>query len=170
MLCSRTPMHEVLFCSDLLGLICQNCDLHTLTQLSLTNRTISDEALHVLWSSIENFGPLIRCMPADLWEQRSSAPTPRIRPFLVRFSQPPTQKCRLTLFAPIPVVSPTNTGHGLRAVSPQSSSCQDIWTPFGDYHVSSRNRRSLGPLLRRGQEYQAAAPSPKARTQTLGPF
>src|SRR6266550_5079915 len=91
-------MHEAVFCSDLLGLICQNCDLHTLTQLSLTSRTISDEALHVLWSSIENFGPLIRCMPADLWKESPS--TPSTDRFLVRFlSTSPTQKCRLTLFS-----------------------------------------------------------------------
>jgi hypothetical protein len=77
---------EAVFCSDLLELICQNCDQDTLTRLSLTNRTISDEALHVLWSSIENFGPLIRCMPADLWEERPAPSTPRTR-LLVRFYQ-----------------------------------------------------------------------------------
>lgn len=82
-------MHEALFCSELLDLISHNCSLHTISQLSLTNRTISDSVLHVLWSSIENFGPLIRCMPADLWEER---PSESCR-LLVRFYRllPPTQ-------------------------------------------------------------------------------
>ncbi|KAF8345492.1 hypothetical protein F5887DRAFT_165395 [Amanita rubescens] len=77
---------EAVFCSDLLGLICQNCDQDTLTRLSLTNRTISDEAIRVLWSSVENFGPLIRCMPADLWVERPAPSTPRTR--LLWFRRP----------------------------------------------------------------------------------
>ena len=75
----NSAMLEVLFCPELLGLICQNCDRHTLSQLSLTNRTISCSALEELWSSIENFGPLIRCMPADLWEECISKPMPKTR-------------------------------------------------------------------------------------------
>ncbi|KAF8625314.1 hypothetical protein AX15_005444 [Amanita polypyramis BW_CC] len=60
----------VLSCTELLDIICQHCDRHTLTQLSTTNRWISYSALDVQWSSVENLGPLIRCMPEDLWEER----------------------------------------------------------------------------------------------------
>lgn len=70
-------MLDVLFCPELLGLICQNCTPHTLSQLSLTNRTISCSALEELWSSIENFGPLIRCMPQDLWVEHIPEPMSR---------------------------------------------------------------------------------------------
>ena len=65
-----TAAHQVLLCRELYHLICENCDIQTLMALSRTSRNLQDGALDLLWSEILDFGPLIRCMPSDLWEER----------------------------------------------------------------------------------------------------
>ncbi|KAF8349104.1 hypothetical protein F5887DRAFT_550757 [Amanita rubescens] len=65
-----TSTHRVLSCPDLVNLICGQCDKATLTSLARTKRDISEITLDVLWRSIPDIGPLIRCMPEDLWEER----------------------------------------------------------------------------------------------------
>ena len=60
--------HHVLSCTELVNLICGQCDNATLTSLACTKRDISEITLDVLWRSIPDIGPLIRCMPEDLWE------------------------------------------------------------------------------------------------------
>ncbi len=61
---------QVLSCVDLVNLICRQCDKATLTSLARTKRNISEITLNILWRSIPDIGPLIRCMPDDLWEER----------------------------------------------------------------------------------------------------
>lgn len=63
-------VHQVLSCADLVNLICGQCDKATLTSLARAKRDISEITLDVLWHSISDIGPLIRCMPEDLWEER----------------------------------------------------------------------------------------------------
>ncbi len=70
--------HRVLSCADLVNLICGQCDKATLTSLARTKRDISEITLDVLWRSIPDIGPLIRCMPEDLWEEREE-PEKRIK-------------------------------------------------------------------------------------------
>ena len=62
--------HQVLSCADLVNLICGQCDNATLISLACTKRDISEITLDVLWRSIPDIGPLIRCMPEDLWEEQ----------------------------------------------------------------------------------------------------
>jgi hypothetical protein len=61
--------HQVLRCAEVTRLICDQCDKTTLASLARTRQDISEAALDVLWHSIYNVGPLIRCMPEDLWEE-----------------------------------------------------------------------------------------------------
>ncbi len=69
---------QVLSCVDLVNLICRQCDKATLTSLARTKRNISEITLNILWRSIPDIGPLIRCMPDDLWEEREE-PEKRIK-------------------------------------------------------------------------------------------
>jgi hypothetical protein len=64
---------QVLSCADLVNLICRQCDKATLTSLARTKRNISEITLDVLWRSIPDIGPLIRCMPEDLWEEEKES-------------------------------------------------------------------------------------------------
>ncbi|KAF8349630.1 hypothetical protein F5887DRAFT_947237 [Amanita rubescens] len=65
-----TATHQALLCGELYHLICENCDIQTLSALSRTSRDLQETALDALWSEMPNLGPLVRCMPGDLWEQR----------------------------------------------------------------------------------------------------
>jgi hypothetical protein len=67
-----TATHQALLCGELYHLICENCDIQTLSALSRTSRDLQETALDALWSEIPNLGPLVRCMPCDLWEQRNA--------------------------------------------------------------------------------------------------
>jgi hypothetical protein len=66
---TATSAHQALRCAEVTRLICDQCDRTTLASLARTRRDISEAALDVLWHSIYNVGPLIRCMPEDLWEE-----------------------------------------------------------------------------------------------------
>ena len=65
-----TAAHSVLLCQELYHLICEGCDLKTLSALSRTSRDLQETALDHLWSDISELGVLVRCMPSDLWEER----------------------------------------------------------------------------------------------------
>ncbi|KAM6501883.1 hypothetical protein JOM56_001860 [Amanita muscaria] len=61
---------RVFFIPELLRLICENCDQATLAALALTSRHFYEPAQAILWYDLDNLGPLIRCMPDDLWRGR----------------------------------------------------------------------------------------------------
>ncbi|KAF9448669.1 hypothetical protein P691DRAFT_775253 [Macrolepiota fuliginosa MF-IS2] len=86
-------MHPCLAIPDIFRQICDVIRLRIirtshpqsdLASLARTCRTLSEIALDSLWYEIVGIGPLIRCMPRDLWEIDAEDQYQRSRPFLKR--------------------------------------------------------------------------------------
>lgn len=63
---------QALFCPEIFQLICEQCTKGTLATLARTKRDLTEPVLDVLWHEISSIGPLIRCMPADLWNEHET--------------------------------------------------------------------------------------------------
>ncbi|KAF8625623.1 hypothetical protein AX17_006808 [Amanita inopinata Kibby_2008] len=72
-----SKVHLALSCPDIVGLICEEMrklDMKTLVALCLTSRNFQEPALDSIWYELgheEELGPLIRCIPEDLWEEET---------------------------------------------------------------------------------------------------
>ena len=63
---------DTLQCPELCRLICEHIgsdEKGTLLQLSLSCKTFLEPALDVLWYKLDNFAPLVLCMPGDLYRE-----------------------------------------------------------------------------------------------------
>ncbi|KAF8625991.1 hypothetical protein AX17_006715 [Amanita inopinata Kibby_2008] len=82
---TKSPTHHALLNPDIVQLICEQVaklDQKTLITLCRAGRHFLEPALNVVWyelGSQEGLGPLIRCMPDDLWEEstRPISPPPQ---------------------------------------------------------------------------------------------
>jgi len=73
--CVVTEMHRSLLISEVVANICYElAGYHhpicpgSLAAFAATCRAMSEPALDVLWHAQSSLGPLLRCMPSDLWE------------------------------------------------------------------------------------------------------
>ncbi|KAF8632185.1 hypothetical protein AX15_001953 [Amanita polypyramis BW_CC] len=68
-----TAIHHALFCSEIFQLICEQCNKSTLASLARIKRDLTEPVLDILWREITGIGPLVRCMPPDLWDEDGAA-------------------------------------------------------------------------------------------------
>ncbi|KAH9891771.1 hypothetical protein C8Q73DRAFT_700760 [Cubamyces lactineus] len=61
-------MCSIAHISELLELICEFADRHTLVRLARSSRVLHEPAIQVLWSVLPNLLPLIMRFPEDAWE------------------------------------------------------------------------------------------------------
>ncbi|KAF9462559.1 hypothetical protein BDZ94DRAFT_1194474 [Collybia nuda] len=92
------PTQKCFCIPELVNLICNNVDADldkprrnaTLSKLARTSRVFNEFALDYLWSSVRGIDRLIKCMPADLWEEGLTGDMRMTRPTLV-FTRPIVQ-------------------------------------------------------------------------------
>ncbi|KAH7914899.1 hypothetical protein BJ138DRAFT_267475 [Hygrophoropsis aurantiaca] len=60
-------MHRALWISEVIGEICNHLDEDSLTKLARTCRTIYPAALDSLWEELDDFRPVVCCLPDDFW-------------------------------------------------------------------------------------------------------
>ncbi|KAK2463392.1 hypothetical protein APHAL10511_004478 [Amanita phalloides] len=75
------------FPQEIINLICEKCEPSTLATLARVSRVFTELALNLLWHTIPDLGPLIRCMPQDLWEMDDE----------IEFERPRLMFCRSIL-------------------------------------------------------------------------
>ncbi len=64
---SSSIQHRTLHIAEVFRNICDDADHKTLAILARTCRAFQEPALQVLWSILSDFGPLVKCFPADVW-------------------------------------------------------------------------------------------------------
>jgi hypothetical protein len=69
-------MHRCFLVPELVQLVCDEFledgvqARRTLIALALTCRLFHEPALDLLWRRVASLGPLVKCMPSDLWKVR----------------------------------------------------------------------------------------------------
>lgn len=62
-------MHPCLQIVEIQELIVSYASEHTTAQLARVCRTLYEPAMDALWSSIDGYPPLIKCMSSELWTE-----------------------------------------------------------------------------------------------------
>jgi hypothetical protein len=65
-------MHRCLYIQEIISIIFKYLDKkRDVVALATTCKTFRDPALQIVWSEIRSLVPLIRCLPSDIWYERT---------------------------------------------------------------------------------------------------
>ena len=68
-----TPMDRALSIAEIRYLICTVALDYTLVQLSQCSKRFHEPAIRVLWNTVPDLSPLVRCLPQDAWTMVDSS-------------------------------------------------------------------------------------------------